>query len=129
MNKNLFSNFSFFLLLAVIVLLAAGCPEEETVEAPTGLTATATGKIITLGWNEAKGAGEYIVYGSFTSGGPFVFIGSVRYGTAFYVTHMDGGERIPLEPNKTYYFKVFARAVNSSHGELSSEVSATTGTW
>jgi hypothetical protein len=123
MIKNLFINFSFFLFLTVIALLAAGCPK-ETFDAPTGLTATATGKIITLSWNAVKGAGSYLVYGSFTSGGPFVYIGSTNYGTAFYVTHMDERGSIPLEPNTTYYFKV---SVYDS--ELSSEVSATTGTW
>ena len=60
MIKNLYRNFSFFLFLAVIVLLMAGCPE-ETLDAPTGLTATATGKIITLAWNAVKGAVSYAV--------------------------------------------------------------------
>ena len=125
MNKNLFSNFSFFLLLAVIAILVTGCPEEETLDAPTGLTATATGKIIILGWNAVKGANDnYVIYGSFTSGGPFAQIGYITFGTGFYVTHMDDGGRIPLEPNTTYYFKVSAY-----NGELSSIVSATTGTW
>lgn len=127
MNK-LFKNFGVLIFLTVIVFLAAGCSliDEELPElpAPTGLTATVTGKIITLGWEAVKDATSYIVYGSFTSGGIFVYIGDVSYGTAFYVVSMDERGNIPLEPNTTYYFKVCAYG-----GKLSDEVSATTGTW
>jgi len=121
--KNLFRNFGFLIFLTVIVFFAAGCPD-DTLPAPTGLTATVYGKIITLSWNAVENADQYEVYGSFKSGGPFVFIGYVRSGTAFYVTSMDEQGNIPLEPNTTYYFKVCAYS-----GELSSEVSVTTGTW
>jgi hypothetical protein len=126
--KNLLKNFSFLILLTVIVFFAAGCPDGKP-PAPTGLTATVSenGKIIILSWNPVENPGQYMVYGSFKSGGPFVFIGDVRSGTAFYVTHMDDKGKIPLEPNTTYYFKV--GCYDSRIGELSSEVSATTGNW
>jgi fibronectin type 3 domain-containing protein len=92
--------------------------------APENVTATAHGKVITLEWNAVAGASSYQIYGSFTSGGTFVYIGSIS-GTAFNVTSMAEYGPIPLEPNTTYYFKVRASVSGS---ELSSEVSATTGT-
>jgi fibronectin type 3 domain-containing protein len=90
--------------------------------APQNLTATAHGRIITLEWNAVEGAGTYYVYGSFTSGGTFVYIRSIYNGTAFNVISMAEYGSIPLEASTAYYFKVCA-----SGGELSSEVSATTG--
>jgi hypothetical protein len=121
--RNLFRNYGYLIVITVIIFFAAGCPD-DIHSAPTDLTATVNGKIITLSWKEVKNANDYIIYGSFTSGGPFVHIGNVSFGTAFYVISMDTQGRIPLEPNTTYYFKVEAYK-----GELSSEVSATTGTW
>jgi fibronectin type 3 domain-containing protein len=90
--------------------------------APENLTATAHGKIITLKWDAVEDASSYRIYGSFSSGGTFVYIGYVSYGTAFNVISMAEYGPVPLEPNTTYYFKVCA-----SGGELSSEVQATTG--
>jgi len=126
--KNLLRHFGFLMLLTVIVFFATGCPpvdSEDTYPAPTGLTAKVVhDKIIVLSWNKVKDAG-YTIYGSFESGGPFIYIGYVGYGTGFYVTHMDDQQRVPLEPETTYYFKVGCYY----DGELSPEVSATTGKW
>jgi hypothetical protein len=126
--KNLLRNFGFLMLLTVIVFLAAGCPPidpEETYPPPTGLTAKAYDeeKLIILSWNPVKDVG-YSVYGSFESGGPFIYIGyAPRPG--FHVRYMDDQQTIPLRPNTTYYFKVGCYY----DSELSSEVSATTGNW
>lgn len=92
---------------------------------PNNLTATANGRIITLEWDAVTGANSYQIYGSFTSGGTFVYIGNVHSndGTSFNVQTMAPYGVIPLEPSTTYYFKV-----RVSGGVLSSEVSATTGT-
>ncbi|MDR0503016.1 MAG: fibronectin type III domain-containing protein [Treponema sp.] len=96
----------------------------EVLAAPENLTAEVNGRIITLTWGEVEKANTYLVFGSFSLEGTFVFIDSIysSYGTAINIASMAYPNIIPLEPNTTYYFKVKA-----SNGEFSSVVSATTG--
>ena len=91
-----------------------------SLAAPENLTATVHGRIITLEWDAVEGASTYEIYGSFSSGGTFVLIGSYSR-TAVNIVSM--AQPVLLEPSTTYYFKVSA-----SNGELSEEISATTGT-
>jgi hypothetical protein len=88
-----------------------------TPAAPTGLTATASDKQMSLAWNASSGATSYNIYRSLTPGGE----GATAYKTGVTTTTFtDTG----LTDGTTYYYKV--TAVNSA-GESgrSSEISAT----
>jgi len=95
--------------------------------APTNVTATAYGRVITLEWDAVKGAsGSYIIYVAFAEAGPYAAIGTLgtTVGTTVYnVSTITPNSGIPLSPDTTYYFKVSA----GNTGLLSAPVSATTG--
>jgi hypothetical protein len=124
--------FSVIFFLFVLIIITTACPfpiclpienpEEDTLPVPKNVNAKAFGKIITLDWDEVKDAYSYEIYISFESDGAFVYLGDAYNGTAFNVVSISNSLVIPLEPNTTYYFKICAY-----NGELSAEVSATTG--
>lgn len=95
---------------------ASATPQVPTVPAaPTGLTATAGKRKVSLAWNAVSGATSYTVKRSTTSGGPYTNIATVT-GTSYTNTGLTSGV--------TYYFVVSAANAQGS-GPNSSQASAT----
>lgn len=83
--------------------------------APTGLTATAAKRKITLAWNAVAGVSTYVVRRSSTSGGPYTDIATVS-ATSYTNTGLKSG---------TPYYYVVAATNASGTGPNSNQASAT----
>lgn len=95
---------------------ASATPQAPTVPAaPTGLTATAGKRKVSLAWNGVSGATSYTVKRSTTSGGPYTNVATIT-GTSYTNSGLTSGV--------TYYYVVSAANTQGS-GPNSSQVSAT----
>jgi fibronectin type 3 domain-containing protein len=94
--------------------------------APTNVAATTTGRMITLTWTPAEGAGTHYVYCSLTgTPGTFAYVSSTSGAAAYIVTTIGYGG-VPLAASTTYYFKVGTR-LNALESEMSATANVTTG--
>ena len=99
------------------------CTNSDTVDPPTGLSATTTADTVRLSWNKATNAVGYVAERGATRDGPW---GTVR----FQITSTARNDHVGLECDTTYYYRVRAKGngkTKSRHyGEPSTVISATT---
>jgi fibronectin type 3 domain-containing protein len=88
--------------------------DSDSLSAPTGLSASASGDGVSLFWNSVDGAVLYRIYRSDSPDGPYS-LSSVSYSTSF----ID----FLITANTTYYYKVSALAFDGSESPQSDYVS------